>query len=124
MANTRIPVSFIATDAPEAALSFYTSILGLKLKEATPFALVLNDGAHVLHVQIVPEVEPASYTVHGWQVDNIANEIAALASKGVQFQRFNQLDQDALGIWTTPDGNKIAWFKDPSDNTLSLTETG
>ncbi|WP_108814395.1 VOC family protein [Loktanella sp. Alg231-35] len=122
MENSRQPVSFIATDKPEAAKNFYSDVIGLELREATPFALVFCDRSHVLRVQIVSELEPASYTVHGWQVTNIAVEISVLASEGVQFQRFGQLDQDALGVWTTPDGNKIAWFKDPSGNILSLTE--
>ncbi len=122
MENTRRPVSFIATDQPEAAQGFYSDVIGLELREATPFALVFCDGSHVLRVQIVSDLEPVQYTVHGWTVLNIAEEIGVLSKKGVRFQRFEHLDQDALGIWTTPDGNKIAWFKDPSGNILSLTE--
>ena len=101
---------------------FSRTFLGLKLLEATPFALVFVDGGHVLRVQIVSELQPVGYTVHGWQVADIAYNIEELTSKGVQFQRFDQLNQDALGVWTTTDGNKIAWFTDPSGNTLSLTE--
>ncbi len=119
---SRNPVSFIATDSPEAAQAFYQNIMGLSLNEATPFALVFLDGSHTLRVQIVTELEPTNYTVHGWTVTDIAAEVRSLSSKGVIFQRFDQLDQDELGVWTTPDGNKIAWFKDPSGNTLSLTE--
>ena len=122
MAQSRHPVSFIATDKPDAAKTFYSETLGLHLIEATPFALVYSDGGHTLRVQIVADFVPAEYTAHGWQVDNIADEITALTAKGVRFQIFDQLPQDALGIWTTPDGHKIAWFHDPSGNTLSLTE--
>ena len=122
MENTRKPVSFIATDNPDEARTFFEDVLGLKLLEATPFALVFVDGGHVLRVQIVSELQPVGYTVHGWQVADIAYNIEELTSKGVQFQRFDQLNQDALGVWTTTDGNKIAWFTDPSGNTLSLTE--
>jgi catechol 2,3-dioxygenase-like lactoylglutathione lyase family enzyme len=122
MENFRHPVSFIATDAPDEARTFFADILGLELRDATPFALVFFDGGHALRVQIVAELEPVSYTVHGWQVTDITHEIEKLSSKGVQFQRFDHLDQDALGVWTTPDGNKIAWFIDPSGNTLSFTE--
>lgn len=122
MNSTRQPVSFIATDSPDEARVFFAEVLGLELLEATPFALVFLDGAHVLRVQIVSELQPVDYTVHGWQVTDIARDIEELTSKGVRFQRFDQLNQDALGVWTTPDGNKIAWFSDPSGNTLSLTE--
>lgn len=45
-----------------------------------------------------------------------------LAAGGVVFERFPGLDQDERGILTSPDGAKIAWFKDPSGNILSLTE--
>lgn len=122
MKNTRQPVSFIATDNPVEARAFFADVLGLELREATPFALVFVDGGHVLRVQIVSELEPVGYTVHGWQVADIVRDIEELTSKGVRFRRFDQLTQDALGVWITPDGNKIAWFSDPSGNTLSLTE--
>ena len=122
MDNSREPVSFIATDKPDAARSFFTEVMGLKLREATPFALVFLDGHHVLRVQITSEVQPVGYTVHGWRVASIVDEIETLNSKGVRFQRFDHLPQDDRGIWTTPDGSKIAWFTDPSGNTLSLTE--
>jgi len=32
------------------------------------------------------------------------------------------MTQDDLGIWTTPSGAKVAWFKDPDGNTLSVGE--
>ena len=122
MANPRRPISFVATLEPEKAKAFYGAVLGLELIEESPYALAFADGENMLRVQIVAELSPASYTVHGWQVTGIAREIEELASKGVAFLSFDQLPQDALGIWTTPDGNKIAWFKDPSGNILSLTE--
>ena len=122
MHKSREPVSFIATDNPNAARSFFADVMGLVLREETPFALVFLDGHHVLRVQITSELHPVRYTVHGWQVADIVSEIESLVAKGVQFQRFDHLPQDDLGIWTTPDGSKIAWFSDPSGNTLSLTE--
>ncbi|MEP4197670.1 MAG: VOC family protein [Aliishimia sp.] len=122
MENSRHPVSFIATDVPDEARAFYTKTMGLELRETSPFALVFIDNGHVLRVQIVSQLEPAPYTVHGWQVANIARDVKDLIAKGVQFQRYPHIDQDRLGIWTTPDGNKIAWFADPSGNTLSLTQ--
>jgi catechol 2,3-dioxygenase-like lactoylglutathione lyase family enzyme len=122
MESNRRSISFIAADDADAAQAFFTDVLGLELCDSTPFALVFLDGDHVLRVQIVNELQRVGHTVHGWQVENIAREIAVLTAKGVVFQRFDQLQQDALGIWTTPNGDKIAWFNDPSGNTLSLTE--
>ena len=122
MENLRKPISFIATDRADEAQAFYSDVLGLELLEASPFALVFSDGDHTLRVQIVSELAPVPYTVHGWQVDDIKEEIESLVSKGVIFLRIVHLPQDDLGIWTTPDGHKIAWFSDLSGNTLSLTQ--
>jgi catechol 2,3-dioxygenase-like lactoylglutathione lyase family enzyme len=116
-------MSFIATASPNEAKVFYTDVMGLKLIEISAFALVFTDSKHVLRVQIVADLSPASHTVHGWQVTNITSAVEELVIKGVQFLRFDQLQQDHLGVWTTPDGHKIAWFRDPDGNTLSLTQT-
>ena len=122
LAKPRRPISFVATTEPDIAKVFYGQVLGLNLCEASPFALVFDDGAHTLRVQIVTELTPASHTVHGWEVTDIEREIAALASKGVVFLTFDQLPQNTIGVWTSPDHHKIAWFKDPSGNILSLTQ--
>lgn len=122
MPMSRQPISFVAALEPEISKAFYGETLGLVLLETSPFALVFSDGENMLRVQIVAELCPASHTVHGWQVTNIQREIKELTSKGVTFLTFNQLEQNASGVWTTPDGHKICWFKDPSGNILSLTE--
>lgn len=118
----RRPVSFVATADPEKAKAFYGDILGLKLVEATPFALVFADGENTLRVQIVTEVAPAPYTAHGWEVGDIEAEVQALVSAGVKPLKFEHLTQDDLGAWTTPEGHRIAWFHDADGNILSFTE--
>ncbi len=120
--SERIPVSFIATAQPDLARSFYSDVIGLTLLEVPPFALVYEDKGQILRVQIVDALSPPPYTVHGWQVSDVKFEITDLGSKGVEFLKFENMEQDALGIWTTPKGDKIAWFKDPCGNILSLTE--
>jgi len=65
---------------------------------------------------------PAPFTILGWQVPDIEKMVAGLQAKGVQFERFGFLDQDALGIWTAPSGDKVAWFKDPDGNVLSVSQ--
>lgn len=122
MTPSRQPISFVATTEPEKSEAFYRDVLGLKLVEKSPYALVFSDGENMLRVQIVADLSPASHTVHGWQVTDIERDIKELASKGVVFLIFDQLSQNASGVWTTPDGNKIAWFRDPSGNILSFTE--
>jgi catechol 2,3-dioxygenase-like lactoylglutathione lyase family enzyme len=63
-----------------------------------------------------------SFTIAGWRVGDIAATVRALEAKGVRFTRYDGMDQDELGIWTAPGGDKVAWFTDPDGNTLSLTE--
>jgi len=118
----RQPVSFVAAADAGRALRFYRDVMGLELVEDTPFALVFSDNGQMLRVQKVRDHAPAAHTVHGWSVDDIEAEIANLTSKGVEFLRFEHLDQSPLGVWTSPDGHKVAWFKDPDENNLSLTQ--
>lgn len=75
-----------------------------------------------MRVSKVQMVAKAPYTVLGWEVKDISSVVRALIRKGVIFERYQQFQQDALGIWTAADGTKVAWFKDPDGNTLSLTE--
>jgi hypothetical protein len=65
---------------------------------------------------------PAQYTVLGWQVSGIENVVRDLGERGVHFEIFGFFKQDELGIWIAPDGDKVAWFKDPDGNTLSVSE--
>jgi len=45
-----------------------------------------------------------------------------LVKRGVKFQRYPGLEQSEIGVWRTPDGSSVAWFKDPDENILSLTQ--
>ena len=118
----RKPISFLATTDAEATRNFYSDIVGLKLIEDSPFALVFDDGGHMLRVQKVETLNPATHTVHGWEVNDIEDAILELTEKGVEMCRYDGLDQTSEGIWTSPAGHKVAWFKDPCGNNLSLTE--
>jgi hypothetical protein len=69
----------------------------------------------------VGEFTAQPFTVAGWQVPDIDATVSALAGRGVEFNRYDGMAQDDLGIWTAPGGDRIAWFKDPDGNTLSLT---
>ena len=55
-------------------------------------------------------------------VPDIAAAVIELAPEGSTFERFEWMAQDELGIWTTPDNSRVAWFKDPDGNTLSVTQ--
>lgn len=116
------PQTFVATTRPDAALPFYRDVLGLPLVATTPFALVFDNGGIPLRVQIAPPFQPLPFTVLGWTVDDIVAAVARLGANGVTFARFDGLEQDAQGIWTAPDGARVAWFRDPDGNVLSLSQ--
>ncbi len=116
------PISFIATDAPAATKSFYKDILGLELVAENQFALVFLDAEHMLRIQIVPSLKGAEHTVYGWQVEDIDKTVEDLAAKGVMFETFAHLVQNEVGVWQTPDGSQVAWFRDPAGNVLSVTQ--
>jgi catechol 2,3-dioxygenase-like lactoylglutathione lyase family enzyme len=122
MDSTTQAMSFVATAKPTEAMAFYRDVLGLELTDDGPFALELRTGGRLLRVQKVAAVHPAPNTALGWIVTDIQAEIASLSAKGVRFSRFDSLDQDDAGIWTSPAGHRIAWFTDPDGNNLSLTE--
>ena len=115
-------ISFVATQNPASALKFYQTTLGLTLISDDPFAIVFDVNGTMLRVQKVHELVPAKHTVLGWDVPDIGAKIKELTKRGVRFERFDGLPQDALGVWRTPSGAKVAWFKDPDGNTLSLTQ--
>jgi catechol 2,3-dioxygenase-like lactoylglutathione lyase family enzyme len=116
-------ISFVATTRPEEAKAFYADVLGLKLIEDGWHALIFKTGDTRLHIQKVKEFMPQPFTALGWKVADIQAAAAELAKQGVKFERYPGMEQDAAGIWTTPDGvGKVCWFKDPDGNTLSLTQ--
>lgn len=115
-------VAFAATEKPDEAMAFYRDTLGLALEYADRFALVFDCGGITLRVAVVPKVKRAGYTILGWQVTDIDETISVLSAAGVEFSRFPGMDQDLNGVWKSPSGARIAWFKDPDGNTLSLTE--
>ena len=122
MLNNSKAICFVATKNPAGARKFYEKTLGLSMISDDPFAIVFDANGTMLRVQKVEEFVPAQHTVLGWKVANIRSEIEELTSRGVRFERFEGMQQDDLGIWTSPAGGKIAWFKDVDGNTLSLTQ--
>jgi|SRR5689334_12731015 catechol 2,3-dioxygenase-like lactoylglutathione lyase family enzyme len=121
--NQHSLIAFVPTRDPDRAKAFYRDQLGLRLtSEQLPFALVFDAHGIMLRVTVVKELTPPPYTVLGWEVADIQEAVATLAKKGIQFERYPNMSQDQLGIWTAPGGSKIAWFRDPDGNTLSLSQ--
>ena len=109
---------FVASMDLDRSLAFYGRTLGLELVGRDQFACQFPG----LRVTLVDEPARAPYTVLGWRVADIGAAVRELAERGVVFQRYDGMEQDELGIWTSPSGARIAWFKDPDENTLSLAE--
>jgi catechol 2,3-dioxygenase-like lactoylglutathione lyase family enzyme len=114
-------VAFVPTKDAEKARAFYEGVLGLRFVKDDGFALILD--ANGIMVRIArAQFTPAPFTILGWQVPDLGKVASGLQAKGVQFERFGFFEQDAMGIWTAPGGDKVAWFKDPDGNVLSVSQ--
>ena len=117
-------VAFVPTTDPAKAKAFFGETLGLHLvSDEMPFALVFDANGTMLRVTVVKEMQAHPFTVLGWHVENIEETVEALTAKGVEFESYLGMnDADPHGIWNAPSGARVAWFKDPDGNVLSLTE--
>ena len=115
-------VAFVPATDLARARDFYEGTLGLEALDVSGFACVFRAGGATLRVTLVGELSPQPFTVFGWEVGAIAEAMAGLAARGVQFVRFEGMDQDPAGVWTTPGGDQVVWFRDPDGNVLSLTQ--
>lgn len=105
------------------AKDFYSGTLGLTLlSEEPPFALVYDANGTMIRLGMGKEPPPFRGTVIGWEVPDAEAAVKELLALGVTFERYTFVQQDELGIWTTPTGAKVAWFKDPDGNLLSVSE--
>jgi catechol 2,3-dioxygenase-like lactoylglutathione lyase family enzyme len=121
LGSTKI-VAFVPIKDSEKARGFYEGVLGLRFVKDDGFALVFEANGIMLRAAKMKEFTPAQFTVLGWQVSGIEDVVSALAKKGVHFEIFGFFKQDELGIWTAPTGDKVAWFKDPDGNILSVSQ--
>ena len=115
--------SGFAVNDLEAARAFYADALGLTVEDGGPgFWLRLAGGRDVL-VYPSPNHRPASYTILNFPVPDIEAAVDELAGRGVRFETYagTPMATDAKGIFRQG-GPLIAWFHDPSGNTLSVIE--
>ena len=116
-------MSFVITRDRERARKFYSETLGFKQTSEDDFAVVFDLNGVMLRISTVKDHQPSAHTVLGWEVSDIEAEVKALVARGVTFQTYEGFGQDALGIWTAPDGvAKVAWFLDADGNNLSLAQ--
>ena len=115
-------IAFVATRAPELAKRFYRDVLGLRFVNEDPFALVFDAHGTTLRISIVQDLVSAKYTVLGWHVPDVLAVAQQLEKAGIKLERFPNIAQDERGIWTTPNGAKVVWFRDPDENLLSISQ--
>lgn len=125
-------VTFIPTLDPARARLFYEETLGLRFVQDDQFALVFEMGmgkeagteGHgvTLRVVKVATLLPHPFTVLGWNVTDLDKILGKLAERGVTFERYPWMPQDGMGVWTAPGGTRVAWFKDPDGNLLSVSQ--
>jgi catechol 2,3-dioxygenase-like lactoylglutathione lyase family enzyme len=115
-------VAFVPVTNAEKSRAFYEGLLGLRLVKEDSFALIFDADGIMLRAVKMKEVKPSTFTILGWEVKSIEDTVTSLRERGVQFEVVGFFKQDELGIWTAPSGDKVAWFKDPDGNILSLSE--
>ena len=118
---TRV-VTFLLTSDPATALTFYRDTLGLKFVRDDGFALVFDMQGVMLRIAKAPQFTPAQHTVLGWEVEDILVAQEGLLRKDVTFEIYPNMGQDERAICTFPNGDKVAWFKDPDGNLLSISQ--
>jgi catechol 2,3-dioxygenase-like lactoylglutathione lyase family enzyme len=116
-------IAFVPIVDVARAKHFYRETLGLPLlSEEPPFAVVFNANGIMLRLVMAKELPPRLGTTLGWRVVDLASVVTELSAAGVAFEQYPGMPQDQLGIWTAPTGAKVAWFKDPDGNLLSISE--
>jgi catechol 2,3-dioxygenase-like lactoylglutathione lyase family enzyme len=116
-------VGFVPIVDVDRARAFYRDVLGLRhLGDELPFALVFESNGLMVRLAVVTAAVNFPGTVLGWQVPNAIEAVQELKKAGVKFERYGFVQQDENDIWTTPTGAKVAWFKDPDGNLLSVSE--
>jgi catechol 2,3-dioxygenase-like lactoylglutathione lyase family enzyme len=116
-------MAFVPVSDAGRARPFYEKTLGLKVLTEDPYGVMFDaNGVRVRLSVVGSELKPAPFTILGWSVADIRAMIPTLESRGVVFERYDFFEQDEQGIWKSPEGAQIAWFKDLDGNTLSLAQ--
>lgn len=115
-------IAFLQVNDRAAARGFFVDQLGLLYVSEDPHALELESSGTRIRISENKDHVPARGTALGWEVVNIVEAVAGLQTKGIEFEKFGFPGQDERGIWTAPSGDKVAWFKDPSGNIISVSQ--
>ncbi len=106
----------------DRALAFYVDLLGLSVISRDEYGCFLEAGGTEVRLSVVAEVPETPGTVLGWRVPDVSATVAWLAGLGVTVEHIDGIGQDSAGIWASADGARLAWFRDPDGNLLSLLE--
>jgi len=115
-------VGFVPTKDYEKARAFYEGKLGFDFISLDQYALVMSVGGHKIRIAKVPNFTPLQGTILGWEIQDIQAVASWLRDRGVTLEKYPFVQDRDLGIWTTPSGDKVAWFKDPDGNILSIAQ--
>ena len=115
------PGAFLCTRDRAAAKAFYGGTLGFPMTHEDDYAVVFDLNGTVLRISPLKDFTAQPFTVLGWHVEDVPVTVKALTQAGVAFARFDGLEQDGLGIWSPGGDIKVAWFKDPDGNILSVS---
>jgi catechol 2,3-dioxygenase-like lactoylglutathione lyase family enzyme len=118
LVNSKAFSGFAAPDI-EQAKAFYGDTLGLEVTEEHGLLTLHLAGDRPTLIYPKPDHEPATYTILNFPVDDVEAAVDELASRGVEFERYEGMPQDEKGIMRGQ-GPDIAWFKDPAGNILSV----
>ncbi len=115
--------SSFSVDDLQKAKKFYGDLLEIHVAD-NPMGLIELHFGDDEKTLIYPKSDhkPATFTVLNFPVENIEKTVDILTSKGIVFEQYEYLHTDARGISRNPDGPKVAWFKDPAGNILSVIE--
>jgi len=115
-------IGFVPTKDYEQARAFYEGKLGFGFVSLDQYALVMRVGGHMIRIAKIPNFTPLQSTILGWEVSDISATATWLKERGVPPEKFPFVQDRELGIWTAPNGDKVAWFKDPDGNILSVSQ--
>lgn len=122
MLSTQEIIAFVPTTDSGRGRSFYEGVLGLKVTGEDAYGVMFDANGTRLRMSVVSDLSPAPHTILGWVIPDVRTMVRALEGKGVVFERYGFMEQDEWGVWQSPGGAQVAWFKDPDGNTLSVTQ--
>lgn len=118
------PIAFVYTVDRERALEFYQGVLGLAVRDSDAYGDNIALEHALMRLTVLPDHKPSPHPVIGWEITGIETFARELQRRGVSFSRFPGMEQDELGIWTSPDSkSRLAFFLDPDGNMIMVSET-